>query len=485
MNNYSDTTMVLPLGLSKPVAVDFDGGDLTSDAGLILLTLADRKAGITAAVSDSLRDQRQRSKVSHSLQELVQGRVLSIAAGYADANDMDTLRRDPALKVAVGRCPLSEGALASQPTLSRFENSVTKRELLSAGLALAERVIAQLPDNTKSVVLDIDATDDPCHGQQEFEGFNAYYDSHCYMPLLMHLTDEQGQQWPLAALLRPGQTNPLAGVVGLLSRAVATLRARWPGVEILVRGDSGFGSDKVLRCCDRLGVRFLLGLPTNSRVKTLGLPTQLRCQAAYDAAQAKAAKAKTKAAKAKTKATEAATGRASAGDGDHRRYGRFLYKAGSWPWRRDTVIKVAMTQGKLNPRYVVTNLKRWRGKALNAESIYELYCGRGDQENRIKELKLDLESGRTSCHRFLANQMRLLQHLAAHILWTVVRAAAAGTRWTQARVATLQLQVLKVAARVRESTRRVWLHLCTAYPYQDDWRLLLHRLTPCTQAPPS
>ncbi len=193
MNNCSDTTMVLPLGLSKPVAVDFDGGDLTSDAGLILLTLADRKAGITAAVSDSLRDQRQRSKVSHSLQELVRGRVLSIAAGYADANDMDTLRQDPALKVAVGRCPLSEEALASQPTLSRFENSVTKRELLSAGLALAERVIAQLPDYTKSIVLDIDATDDPCHGQQVFEGFNAYYDSHCYMPLLMHLTDEQGR----------------------------------------------------------------------------------------------------------------------------------------------------------------------------------------------------------------------------------------------------------------------------------------------------
>ena len=144
MNHYNDTTIVLPLELSKPVAVDFDGGDLTSDAGLILLKQADRKAGITAAIANSLRDQRQSSKVSHRKQELVQARVLSIAAGYADANDMDTLRQDPTLKVAVGRCPLSEGALASQPTLSRFENSVTKRELLSAGLALAERVIAQL-----------------------------------------------------------------------------------------------------------------------------------------------------------------------------------------------------------------------------------------------------------------------------------------------------------------------------------------------------
>ena len=196
---------------------------------------------------------------------------------------MDTLRHDPALKMAVGRCPVSEGALASQPTLSRFENSVTKRELMLAGLILAERVIAQLPANTKRVVLDIDATDDPCHGQQEFEGFNAYYDSHCYMPLLMHITDERGHQWPLAALLRPGRTNTLAGVVGLLKRAVELLRARWPAIEILVRGDSGFGSDKVLRCCDRLGVGFLFGVaeqqpPQNSGAEhTEPVPGRIRC----------------------------------------------------------------------------------------------------------------------------------------------------------------------------------------------------------------
>jgi hypothetical protein len=195
---------------------------------------------------------------------------------------------------------------------------------------------------------------------------------------------------------------------------------------------------------------------------------------------------------------------------DHRQYGRFSYKAGSWPHHRDTIIKVAMTRGKLNPRYVVTNLRKWGKQGLDdqelddqelddqelddqelddqeldARAIYELYCGRGDQENRIKELKLDLESGRTSCHRFLANQMRLLQHLAAHVLWTVVRVAASGTRWARAQVVTLQLQVLKVAARVRESTRRVWLHLCSAYPYQEDWRLLLQRLSLCSNAPPT
>jgi hypothetical protein len=466
MTEYTQP-MVLPLPLPKDVIVDFDGGDLTSDAGWLLLDQADRKVGLTAAMTGVLQDQRQAAKVSHSLQELVQARVLAIAAGYADANDMDTLRHDPALKVSTGRCPESGGALASQPTVSRFENSVTRQELYQAGLALARCVVAQLPATTKRVILDIDATDDPCHGQQEFEGFNRYYDSHCYMPLLMHVTDEEGHQWPLAALLRPGRTSPLAGVRCLLKRAVQLLRERWPAVEILVRGDSGFGSDKVLRCCDHLKVHYLFGVPTNQCLERLGHSTQELCQAAFEAATANAATANAATANAAT---------ANAAIDDCPRYGSFMYRAGTWPKERKTIIKVAMTQSKLNPRYVVTDLNEWGGTVLDDQALYELYCGRGDQENRIKELKLDLESGRTSCHRFWANQLRLLAHLAAHVLWTVVRVAASGTRWAKAQVSTLQLQVLKVAARVRETTRRVWLNLCTAYPYQEEWRLLQQRL---------
>lgn len=456
MTQYNEP-MTLPLQLPKEVTLDFDGGDLTSDAGWLLLAQADRKSGLTTAMTSVLQDQRQSAKVSHTIQELFQGRVLAIAAGYADANDMDALRHDPALKVSTGRCPESGEALASQPTLSRFENSVRPRELRQVGLALARRVVAQLPAGTTRVILDIDATDDPCHGQQEFEGFNKYYDNHCYMPLLMHITDEQDNQWPLAALLRPGRTSPLAGVRCLLKNAVRLLRERWPKIEILVRGDSGFGSDKVLRCCDQLNVHYLFGVPTNKCLERLGSSTQDLCKAAFDAVAANTVAANTV-------------------DDDCCQYGSFMYGAGTWPKDRKTIIKVAMTQGKLNPRYVVTDLNEWDGTELDDQAVYELYCGRGDQENRIKELKLDLESGRTSCHRFWANQLRLLSHMAAHVLWTVVRVAASGTRWAKAQVATLQLQVLKVAARVRETTRRVWLKLCTAYAYQDDWRLLQQRL---------
>jgi len=457
MAEYTEA-MAFPQVGRKAVVVDFDGGDLSSDGGLLLLSEADRVAGVTAAMAGALRDRRQQSKVEHSGEELLRARVQAIACGYADANDLDTLRHDPALKVASGRCPLSGAALGSQPTVSRFENRVTRGELLALGEALAQRVVAQLPARTKWVILDIDASDDPCHGQQEFEGFNGYYDCHCYMPLFLHLTDDRGRQWPLAALLRPGRTKPTAGVKALLKRAVRLLRARWPRLEILVRGDSGFGCDEVLRCCDRLQVHYLFGLPSNKRLVVLGQATQQLCQAAYDVA--------------------CATAKAQGQDcsDDCVQHGEFLYKAGSWPRCRDTIIKVAMTQGKLNARYVVTDLHDWAGAVLDAKGVYELYCGRGDQENRIKEIKLDLASGRTSCHRFLANQMRLLQHLAAHILWTVVRAAATGTRWATAQVATLQLQVVKVAARVRETTRRICLNLCTTYPYQADWRLLQQRL---------
>jgi hypothetical protein len=162
--------------------------------------------------------------------------------------------------------------------------------------------------------------------------------------------------------------------------------------------------------------------------------------------------------------------------GPCREYDEFPYQAGSWALSRQVILKVEMTQGKPNPRYVVTNLSHWAGPELDQEAIYQLYCGRGNQENAIKESKLDLASGRTSCHRFLANQARLIAHLAAHMLWTVVRVAAAGTRWAKAQVGTMQLQIQKVAVRVRETTRRVWLHLCSTYPYQQEWRLLLERL---------
>jgi len=473
----STSNLNLPLTLTKPVVLDFGGGDLTSDAGLLVLAQADAQAGVSTALTSVLRERRQTAKVRHPLAELVQARVLAIAAGYPDANDLDHLRCDPALKVACGQCPQSGRVLVSQPTVSRWENGLRRRELLGMGRQLAQRVIGQLPATTQRVILDIDASEDPCHGQQEFEGFNRYYDSHCYLPLFLHLTDESGMQWPLAALLRPGRTSPLQGVAGVLRRAVGLLRARFPPLEIVVRGDCGFGSDAVLRCCDQLGVDYVLGLSSNARLTVLGTPIQMDCALAYQ----------------------------WRGEGC-REYGEFGYKAGSWDRARRTIIKVEMIQRQLNARYVVTSLaaddglkvRNWvrepaapqvtaplvtaplvTAPLVTAEVVYSLYCGRGEQENRLKELKLDLASGRTSCHRFLANQGRLLLALAAHVLWSVVRVAAHGTRWARAQVGTLRLQLQKVAARVVESVRRVCFHFCSAYPYQTDWRRLQAQLGVC------
>jgi hypothetical protein len=441
MEHYT-SNIVMPLGLRKEVLLDFDGGALTSDGGVLLLNQADRLVGLTRNLANAIHDRRDKARVSHPLPEVLQARILAVASGYPDANDLDSLRRDPAFKMACGRNPATGDALVSQPTLSRYENSLTRADLLRMGTAVAQCVIDRLAGDTRHVTIDIDATDDPCHGQQQFEGFNAYYDNHCYIPLLVQITDGKGTQWPVAALLRSGKTPTLAGVRGLLTRLVDMLRQRFPQIKITVRGDSAFGCDKVLRCLDALKVHYLLGIAQNPCLSRLGLPVVQRCQKKF----------------------------IKEGPGC-KAHGSFPYQAGSWDRARRVIVKVENIQGESNARYVVTNL--WH---LNAERGYEDYCGRGDQENRIKELKLDLASGRTSCHRFLANQGRLLMHLAAYVLWTIVRLAAAGTRWAKMQVNTLRLQLLKVAARVVESTRRVWIQVCSSYPYQDTWRRVQARL---------
>ena len=441
MEHYT-SNILLPLNLRKKVSLDFTGGSLTSDSGVLLVAQADQRIGLITKMADAIVDVRQKAKISHSVKDMVQARVFAIAAGYPDANNLDSLRYDPAFKIACGRPPVTGNELVSQPTLSRYENGLTRTDLMRMATALAQCVINQLPQTTRQVTIDIDATDDPCHGQQEFEGFNAYYDNHCYLPLLVQVVDENGTQWPVAALLRPGRTSPMAGVCGLLRRLAGLLRGRFPEISITVRGDSAFGCDKILRCLDALKVHYVLGIAQNACLERLGAPVTKRCR---------------------QKSVRAGFG--------FQTHGSFLYQAGTWNRARRVVVKAENIQGEIHTRYVVTNL--WQQKAVN---LYESYCGRGDHENRIKELKLDLESGRTSCHRFLANQGRLLMHLAAYVLWTVVRLAAEGTQWGRMQVGNLRLQLLKVAARVVENSRRVCVHLCSAYPYQEAWRRVQARL---------
>jgi Transposase DDE domain group 1 len=248
----SNAELLFPAVGGKAVVGRFDGGDITSDAGFLLLAQADQKIGLTHALAGAMVDKRQASKVVHPLQVLLQERIYAIAAGYPDANDGDSLRFDPALKLACQRRPESDAPLASQPTLSRLENGVSAQELVHMSLALAQRVIAQLPADTRHVVLDVDASDDPCHGQQQFEEFNAYYDTHCYLPLFVHVTAEDGRQRLLGVLLRPGKAAATTGLRGLLGPAIRLLRARFPQLHIILRLRSGCvptAALAVIRCC--------------------------------------------------------------------------------------------------------------------------------------------------------------------------------------------------------------------------------------------
>ncbi len=443
MMKSSGSEIRFPAVGGPEVVLRWDGGQLTSDAGLVWVAQADRKVGVTAMLAQAMVDRRQAGKVRHGLAEVLRERVYAIVAGYPDANDLTYLREDPALQVACGKRPGAASRLASQPTVSRFENGVRPKEALRMGLGLAERVIAQLPEDTRAVTLDVDATDDECHGEQEGEAFNAYYDEHCYMPLYLHVTDATGRQRLLGTLLRPGNTAATKGVFGLLRRAVRLLRERFPQVKILLRADSGFGVASVMAWCEAHRIDYLLGLRSNQRLQTLSTPIQ----------------------------RDAALKYRWAGDGC-KEYGEFFYKAGSWPHKRRVIVKAEITRGALNPRYVVTNLEG------DPEAEYEHSCARGDRQNRIKEMKLGLESGRTSGHRFLANQVRLLLATAACVLMSVLQEALAGTRWATAQIATLRLRLLKVGASVVTTCRKIWVHLPSAYPDQDTWQHLARHLLP-------
>jgi hypothetical protein len=442
--NSSILPLSFPLLDRKQICANFDGGEMTSDAGLLFLAQADRKLRLIEQLADQIADPRDQSKVRHSLQDLLRERIFALAAGYEDANDLDTLKSDPALLLACGK-PVGDGqALASQPTLSRLENTVDSKDLFCLANQLARIVIGQLPANTRTVVLDVDATVDPCHGQQEFELFNGYYDAHCYLPLLLHVTAEDGCQRLVSALLRPGTAGATVGLFGLLSRVIAHLRRRFPQIAITLRADGGFGNADVLAFCEQQKLSYVLGLPANSRLRDLSAKLE-------DTVAAFAAEIE-----------EDAIGYAGAS-----------YQAGTWPSERKVVCKAETVAGKLNVRYVVHDRP-----TETAEATYLYYCQRGNQENRIKEMKLDLFSGRTSCHRFLANQFRLLLSAAACVLLSVLQEALSGSGWAGSQIGTLRLRLIKVGARVVRRCRRICLHLPTSSPSQRLWRYLHAQLVP-------
>jgi len=438
--------LLFPEIFRKPIVAQFDQREGSSDGGALLLKAADRRYGLLDELSACLRDQRQAAKVDHSLRELLAQRVFSIACGYPDANDSARLSSDPIHKLLLDRDPVEGQDLASQPTLSRFENGVGFKELYRMSEALARSVIRRhakrLRHRAYRVTLDLDPTDDPTHGAQQLSFFNGYYDSWCYLPVMGFVSfNEEAEQYLCAAVLRPGNATASVGAVGLLRRWIGMIRSYFPGVTIRVRLDGGFAHPAVLDFLDaQPHLEYVVAMAKNAVLKRIAAPGVRRARQLSR----------------------------HSGKTEHI-YGEVRYAARKWRCLRRVVIKAEVVRApekdpKDNPRFVITNMKQ------SPQWIYEqVYCQRGDIENRIKELH-DLEIDRTSCTSFWANQFRVLLTAAAYVLMQELRLRAAGTACARAQVCMLRERLLKLGAHVLVSVRRIVVHLPASFPFLPAFR---------------
>src|SRR5437763_2881317 len=440
-------------GISKPIIAKFDQPHASSDGGAILLKAIDDRLGLTWRLASALRDRRQPGKVAHPLRDLLRQRVFGLACGYDDCNDAARLVDDPIHKLLLERDPLEGAPLGSQPTLSRFENAAGRADLYRLGTAVADTVLLyhreRLGDRVPLITIDLDATDDPTHGQQELALFNGYYDTWCYLPLVATVMfNTEPMQHVVAAVLRPGTGAATRGVRGLLRRLFSKLRTLFPNARLRVRADAGFAEGKLLAFLDAAGVEYVLGLTGNRRLdkRVRRLLGRARMQAR-------------------------ATGETAT------RYGETRYAARRWDRKRRIIMKAEVLcypgrSRKDNPRFLVTNLLH------RPATVYtRLYCGRGDMENRLKELQRSLALDRTSCSRFTANQLRLLFSVAAYVLFQTLQSIARGTALGSAQVWTLRERLVKIAVWVERSVRRIVLHLPQAFLGRDTWRALAQALT--------
>ena len=422
-----------------PLEASFDGGRLTSDGGLPWLDQAETAVGICAAFAAVIPDWR-RGAVRHSLPTLIRQRVFQIACGYEDQDDADALRTDPLLKLVCGRLPESGRDLASQPTLSRLENAVDRHSCYRLAVAvgevyLRERERTGVPTH---LILDLDGTDDPTHGQQEGSAYHGYYRQHMYHPLLV-FDGETGHL--ITAVLRPGNSHGSAGVVAILQRIVAALRTRWPQVTIEIRMDSGGAVPGIYAWCEREGITYTIGLITNPRLAAL----------------------------AASLVADAQRQRAATGAEKVRLLGETVYQAESWEHPRRVIIKAEALAKGPNTRFVVTS------RSDPPQALYDWYVDRGAGENWITDLKQACFADRLSDHRFWANQFRLLLHAAAYWLLDTLRRWLVPLAIPPLQLDTLRLRLLKIGGRVRELLTRVRLHLASSHPGEPLWALLAAR----------
>ena len=418
------------------VEARFDGGDITSDGGVLLLRQADRLTGLSDSIARALSDPRRQASCDHDVPGLVRQRLYAIALGYEDLNDHDGLRQDVALQTAVER----DQWLASASTLCRFENRADRETAWRLHEVLLDQFIASFKRAPKKLILDFDATDDPVHGEQDGRFFHGYYRHYCFLPLYVFC----GHQL-LVSYLRPSNINGAKHGWAILSLLVKRLRQVWPKVRIIFRGDGGFCRWKMLRWCDHHEVGYLIGLAKNKRLNRLTASLQDEAAACF-----------------------AATGHKV------RWFTDFQYAARSWDGARRVIAKIEHSQHGVNPRYVVTNLEG------DAKQLYDkLYCARGDMENRIKENQLDMFGDRTSCQHWWPNQFRLLlASLAYTLIEAIRRIALKGTELANAYVGTIRLKLFKIGAVILKNTRRIRFLLASGCPYKELYFLAANRLAP-------
>jgi hypothetical protein len=430
----------------KKVTAAFDGGRLTSDGGVLLLAQAERKMQICKQLAACIADPRDPSRVVHSLDDILRARVLAITCGYEDADDLDTLRDDPGFRLALGKLPGAGAGLASQPTMSRWENAPTTRELAKLMAAMVGIYCASYPAAPEAVTLDIDDTCDVAHGHQQLSFWNGHYGERCFLPI--HVYDTATGR-PVAMLLRTGKTPTGAEAAGHIRRLVRHIRRHWPKTRVTIRGDGHYGRPEVMDWCEAGGVDYILGLPTNA---------VLRADPVIAAA-----------------ADTCATKRAVRLFPVLRHYAETWYGAKSWSCRRRVAARIEASTMGMAIRYVVTSLTQG-----SAEHIYDtLYCARGRAENLIKLHKTQLASDRTSCRSANANQMRLNLHTAAFwLMWRIQQEIPKATALAKAEFATLRLRLLKVAARVIENASRIRVAFASACPDAAVFRTIALALRP-------
>ena len=407
------------------IEANFAGGALSSDGGLLLLKQTDRRIGLSRAVAAALSDPRDRSRITHEWRDLIAQRLYGLCCGYEDLNDHDTLRNDPLMQTAVG----TTEALGSSPTLSRLETGATRADIVALNRVLVDQFIASHTSCPGELVLDIDASDIPLHGEQEQSEFHRYYDHYCYLPLYVFCGKAM-----LACVLRRSRIDGAKHAAAVIKLLVTRLRQVWPTVRIIVRGDSGFCRQRLIRWCERHAVGYVIGLARNARLH--------RCVAQWEEAMATAFEA---------------TGI------KQRAIHEFGYAAKSWDRHRRVITRLEFGVQGTNPRFIVTNLDR------DAADLYDgLYCQRGEAENRIKETQLDLFGTRASCHKFLANWLRTLLSALAYTLMQRLRdIALVSTDLATASAATIRVRLLKIGAAVIRNTRRVRVLLASHHPLRD------------------